>query len=56
MAECWAPGWPRRGVCRHGVAALVASKIQGGDLGHLSEPTVTVLKLNDALAELDSND
>jgi len=38
------------------VAALVESKIQGGDLGYLSEPTVNVLELNLALADLDNND
>lgn len=34
------------------VRALVESKIQGRDLGYLGEPTVNVLQLNMALAEL----
>ena len=38
------------------VASLVESKIQGGDLGYLSDPTVNVLQLNLALANLDGND
>ncbi|GAB3606292.1 potassium-transporting ATPase subunit C [Conyzicola nivalis] len=45
-----------RGLDESEVAALVESKIQGGDLGYLSEPTVNVLELNVALADLDSND
>lgn len=43
-----------RGLDTADVAALVESKIQGGDLGYLSEPTVNVLELNLALAKLDS--
>lgn len=34
------------------VKALVESKIQGRDLGYLGEPTVNVLQLNIALAEM----
>lgn len=45
-----------RGLDEAAVAALVESKIQGGDLGYLSEPTVNVLELNLALADLDGND
>ena len=45
-----------RGLDEAEVAALVESRIQGGDLGYLSEPTVNVLELNIALADLDSND
>ena len=45
-----------RGLDRADVAELVESKIQGGDAGYLSQPTVNVLDLNLALAELDSND
>ena len=45
-----------RGLDRAAVADLVESKIQGGDAGYLSAPTVNVLDLNIALAELDSND
>jgi K+-transporting ATPase ATPase C chain len=45
-----------RGLDEQAVAALVESKIQGADLGYLSEPTVNVLELNVALADLDSND
>jgi K+-transporting ATPase ATPase C chain len=45
-----------RGLDESAVAALVESKIQGGDLGYLSEPTVNVLELNAALAELDADD
>jgi K+-transporting ATPase ATPase C chain len=45
-----------RGLDESAVADLVESKIQGGDLGYLSEPTVNVLELNVALAELDAND
>jgi K+-transporting ATPase ATPase C chain len=45
-----------RGLDESSVADLVESKIQGGDLGYLSEPTVNVLDLNVALAELDAND
>jgi hypothetical protein len=32
---------------------FVASKIQGGDLGYISEPTVGELEINIALARLD---
>ena len=45
-----------RGLDRAAVADLVESKIQGGDAGYLSAPTVNVLDLNIARAELDSND
>ncbi|GAB2447512.1 K+-transporting ATPase ATPase C chain [Conyzicola lurida] len=45
-----------RGLDESDVADLVESKIQGGDLGYLSEPTVNVLELNVALADLDAND
>jgi K+-transporting ATPase ATPase C chain len=45
-----------RGLPESEVATLVESKIQGGDLGYLGEPTVNVLELNVALADLDSND
>ena len=41
-----------RGLAEPEIAALVESKIQGGDLGYLSEPTVNVLELNIALARL----
>lgn len=41
-----------RGLAESDVAALVESKIQGRDLGYLSEPTVNVLELNIALARL----
>lgn len=41
-----------RGLGEPDVAALVESKIQGGELGYLSEPTVNVLELNIALARL----
>ena len=33
---------------------LVESMIQGRDLGYLGEPTVNVLQLNIALAQLDA--
>ncbi|KQQ95186.1 potassium transporter KtrA [Leifsonia sp. Leaf325] len=36
------------------VSELVESMIQGRDLGYLGEPTVNVLQLNIALAEMDS--
>ena len=48
--------WPAPDTRRAEVASLVESKIQGGDLGYLSEPTVNVLQLNLALANLDGND
>ena len=46
----------QRGLDEPEVAALVESKIQGGDLGYLSDATVNVLELNLALANLDGND
>jgi K+-transporting ATPase ATPase C chain len=42
-----------RGIPQQDVAKLVESMIQGRDLGFLGEPTVNVLKLNIALAEMD---
>ena len=42
-----------RGIPSEDVAKLVESMIQGRDLGYLGEPTVNVLKLNIALAEMD---
>ena len=42
-----------RGLERSAVADLVASMIQGRDLGYLGEPRVNVLELNARLAELD---
>jgi len=42
-----------RGLERSAVADLVASMIQGRDLGYLGEPRVNVLELNSRLAELD---
>ncbi|NUU06148.1 K(+)-transporting ATPase subunit C [Leifsonia sp. C5G2] len=42
-----------RGIAAHKVRALVQSRIQQRDLGYLGEPTVNVLQLNIALAELD---
>jgi len=41
-----------RGLPESKVKALVESKIQGRDLGYLGEPTVNVLELNIALAEM----
>jgi K+-transporting ATPase ATPase C chain len=41
-----------RGLDVSKVTALVESKIQGRDLGYLGEPTVNVLQLNIALAEM----
>jgi K+-transporting ATPase ATPase C chain len=43
-----------RGLEREAVTALVESMIQGRDLGYLGEPTVNVLALNVALADLDA--
>lgn len=42
-----------RGLSEQEVGQLVESMIQGRDLGYLGEPTVNVLLLNIALAELD---
>lgn len=42
-----------RGLSKQEVSDLVESMIQGRDLGYLGEPTVNVLQLNIALAELD---
>ncbi|CAN5249521.1 potassium-transporting ATPase subunit KdpC [soil metagenome] len=41
-----------RGLSETDVAKLVESKIQNGDLGYLSAPTVNVLELNIALSHL----
>ena len=41
-----------RGLPESEVAALVESRIQARDLGYLGEPTVNVLQLNLALAEM----
>jgi K+-transporting ATPase ATPase C chain len=41
-----------RGLSESNVAKLVESKIQNGELGYLSAPTVNVLELNAALATL----
>ncbi|KQX07043.1 MULTISPECIES: potassium-transporting ATPase subunit KdpC [unclassified Leifsonia] len=43
-----------RGLSVAEVSELVESRIQGRDLGYLGEPTVNVLQLNIALAEMDS--
>lgn len=43
-----------RGLESQAVAALVESMIQSRDLGYLGEPTVNVLQLNIALAEMDT--
>ncbi len=45
-----------RGLPEASVRELVESMIQGRDLGYLGEPTVNVLLLNIALAELDAGD
>ncbi|WP_374010309.1 potassium-transporting ATPase subunit KdpC [Leifsonia sp. LS-T14] len=42
-----------RGLPEDTVRKLVATRIQGRDLGYLGEPTVNVLQLNRALAALD---
>lgn len=42
-----------RGLAEADVMELVESKIQARDLGYLGEPTVNVLQLNIALAELE---
>ncbi len=42
-----------RGLDEQAVRDLVESMIQGRDLGYLGEPTVNVLQLNVALAQLD---
>jgi K+-transporting ATPase ATPase C chain len=42
-----------RGLPEPTVRSLVLSKIQGRDLGYLGEPTVDVVQLNLALAEMD---
>ena len=42
-----------RGLGEQEVHDLVESMIQGRDLGYLGEPTVNVLRLNIALAEMD---
>jgi len=42
-----------RGLEGSAVEKLVESMIQGRDLGYLGEPTVNVLRLNIALAEMD---
>ena len=42
-----------RGLAESDVRRLVESRIQGRDLGYLGEPTVNVLQLNIALAEMD---
>jgi K+-transporting ATPase ATPase C chain len=41
-----------RGLSESEVRSLVESRIQGRDLGYLGEPTVNVLELNVALADL----
>jgi K+-transporting ATPase ATPase C chain len=41
-----------RGLSEQAVRTIVASRIQGRDLGYLGEPTVNVLQLNLALAKL----
>jgi K+-transporting ATPase ATPase C chain len=45
-----------RGLDEDDVRALVESRTQGRDLGYLGEPTVNVLGLNVALAQLDRGD
>jgi len=41
-----------RGLSADDVRALVESKIQARDAGYLGEPTVNVLQLNAAVAEM----
>ncbi|CAN5334347.1 K(+)-transporting ATPase subunit C [soil metagenome] len=43
-----------RGLAEDDVRALVEQHIQGRDIGYLGDPTVNVLQLNIALAQLDS--
>ncbi|MET4780104.1 potassium-transporting ATPase subunit KdpC [Glaciihabitans sp. UYNi722] len=45
-----------RGLEESDVAALIESMVRGRALGYLGDPTVNVLQLNIALAQLDRND